>query len=91
MAVFMISYDLNKHGKDYPALFKAIKDCSSKEPWHGLDSTWLIKSSMSADAISKHIREATDSDDNHLVIEVINNKQGWLDKADWEHINSLFW
>lgn len=90
MAVFMISYDLNKHGKDYPALFEAIKECSSKEPWHGLDSTWLIKSSMSAVAISEHIRKATDSDDSHLVIEVINNKQGLLKESDWEQIRSLF-
>lgn len=90
MAVYLISYDLNKQGQNYSALYEAIKFCASSEPWHGLDSTWIIKSSMSASSISNKIREATDTNDRHLVVKITNDKQGWLKKDEWSQINSFF-
>ncbi len=58
MATLMIGYDLNKT-KDYPALFQAIKGLGGAW-WHHLDSTWLVKSSITAtearNVLKQHIK-----------------------------------
>lgn len=86
--VYFITYDLNKAGKDYEGVYQAIKD--SSEFWcHYWDSSWLIKSNLqTADAIFEKIKPHLDKDDRCLVVEVKNNKQGWLEKKQWDFIDS---
>lgn len=86
--VYLVTYDLNKAGKDYAGVYQAIKDASLS--WcHFWDSSWLITSALeTADEVFSKIEPHLDSDDRCLVIEVKNNKQGWLDKAEWEFINT---
>jgi len=49
----------------------------------------LIKSNYSsADDIQAKIKPYLDSNDRLLVIEVVNNKQGWLNKKQWDFINN---
>jgi len=86
--VYMISYDLNKSGKNYDGVFEAIKKASIK--WcHYLDSTWLIKANYSsANDVFNLIKPNLDSDDRCIVIQVENNKQGWLTKEQWDFINN---
>lgn len=86
--VYFITYDLNKAGKDYEGVYQAIKDASVSwcRYW---DSSWLIKSNLqTADAIFEKIKPHLDKDDCCLVVEVKNNKQGWLEKDQWDFINS---
>jgi len=91
MAVYLIGYDLNKSGKDYAGVFKAIKDSSTGEWWHHLDSTWIIKSSLTVNEVSDNIKAETDNDDRFIVIEIKNNKQGWLEQNAWDYLNqSIF-
>lgn len=88
MAVYMITYDLNKQGKDYEDVYKAIKDASDGTWCHYWDSTWIIRSNLSVQQVSDKITPYLDSDDSMIAIEVINNKQGWLTKKQWDYINN---
>jgi hypothetical protein len=84
----MISYDLNKSGKDYEGVFQAIKDASAGVWCHYLDSTWLIKSNYtSANDVFNKIKPHIDADDRCLVIEVTKNYQGWFSEKQWKYIN----
>lgn len=86
--VYLITYDLNKTDKDYGGVFKAIKDASTGVWCHYWDSSWLIKSSLSVNDVFEKIKPHLDSNDRCLVIEVKNNKQGWLTKEQWDYINN---
>lgn len=86
--VYFITYDLNKSGKDYDGLYQAIKD-SSVYWCHYWDSSWLIKSNLeTADDVFKKLNPHLDNDDRCLVVEVKNNKQGWLTQEQWDTINT---
>lgn len=86
--VYLITYDLNTTGKDYAGVYQAIKD--SAVSWcHYWDSSWLIKSNLkSASDVFQKIEPHLDRNDRCLVIEVTNNKQGWLSKKQWDSINT---
>lgn len=86
--VYLITYDLNKSDKDYEGVYQAIKDASTY--WcHYWDSSWLIKSNLeTADAVFDKIKPHLDNNDCCFVVEVKNNKQGWLTKEQWESINT---
>ena len=87
--VFMITYDLNNSEKDYDDVFEAIKKASDGTWCHYWGSTWLIKSGhTSASDVSDLITPYLDSKDRLFVIEVKNNKQGWLTKKQCDYINN---
>lgn len=87
--VCLIGYDLNKPAKEYNDVYAAIKASSVDGTtwWHFLDSTWIIKSDLTVDDIYSNIKPNIDNNDNLLVIEVKNNKQGWLPKNAWDYLN----
>lgn len=87
--VYMITYDLNKQGQDYENVIKAIKDASNGVWCTFWKSSYLIKSNLtSADDVFKMIRPYLDPNDKLLVIEVKNNRQGWLEQEEWDYINN---
>lgn len=90
--VYMITYDLNREGQDYENVIKAIKDASTGVWCSFWKSSYLIKSNLkTANAVFDKIKPYLDGNDSVLVIEVANNKQGWLSKKQWEYIdNSIF-
>lgn len=90
--VYMITYDLNKEGQKYEDVIQAIKDASTGVWCSYWKSSYLIKSNYtSADDVCKVIEPYLDSNDRLIVIEVKNNKQGWLTKDEWKYINeSIF-
>lgn len=69
MTTYLITYDLNRPGKDYPRLYETIKSLSSAW-WHHLDSTWFIVSSLPASVIRDALKTVVDSTDVVLVIKV---------------------
>jgi len=86
--VYLISCDLNKIGKDYSDVYEAIMTASTGAWCHFFDSTWLIKSKYkSAHSVFSCIQPHLDSGDRCIVVELENNKQGWLDKEQWDYIN----
>ncbi|MDI3535476.1 MAG: hypothetical protein PWQ82_1841 [Thermosediminibacterales bacterium] len=87
MAAYLITYDLNTPGKDYSELYEAIKKSCSYY-CHYLDSVWIVKSSLSPEEIFDNIHPKMDKNDYLLIIEVKNNKQGWLPKEAWDCLNN---
>ncbi|THC39082.1 hypothetical protein C2862_24645 [Massilia sp. Mn16-1_5] len=89
MAVYIISYDLNKQ-KNYPALYDAIKSAGTN--WcHPMDSTWLVVSSATSSVIRDHIARAMDKDDSLLVCKVAKGDSAWRglsqQVSDWLKAN----
>jgi hypothetical protein len=66
MAAFMISYDLNQLGQNYSNLFEAIKALGTW--WHCLDSTWIVKSNLTASGIRDILQRHIDSNDKLIVV-----------------------
>lgn len=65
VTTYIISYDLNAPGQNYTDLFEAIK--GSGTWWHHLDSTWIVKSNLSAKQIRDTLSPTLDSNDKVLV------------------------
>lgn len=85
MAAYMITYDLNSKGQNYDKVIKAIKDSSLS--WCTFwKSSYLIKSSLTANQVSDKITPHLDSNDRLIIVEVKNNYQGWLTEDDWKFI-----
>lgn len=91
MATYLITYDLNKTGQKYDDVIKAIKDASTGAWCTFWKSSYLIKSSLTANQISDKITPHLDNNDRMIVMEVTKNYQGWLAEDDWKYIReSIF-
>ncbi|HLR00022.1 MAG TPA: hypothetical protein VK102_06560 [Sphingobacterium sp.] len=85
MKVYSISYDLSTPGTDYDALYEAIKQYR----WaHYLESTWWVATNDSANQIFNNIQPHIDDNDRILVIELKDNKAGWLPQEAWDWLNN---
>lgn len=75
MAVYVISYDLNKPGQSYERLFEGIKRiCLS---WaHPLDSTWFVIYEGSAAQLRDALRQCTDTS-TALVVARLQGEAAW--------------
>lgn len=68
MPVYVISYDLNKPGQNYQALYQRIKGIGT---WcHPVDSTWYVVSNSSALQITNHLLPVIDKSDSLIVSDV---------------------
>ncbi|MFL9585119.1 hypothetical protein [Stenotrophomonas sp. AB1(2024)] len=85
MTTFCVSYDLNKSGQNYSALYEELK--KSPNWWHHLDSTWLIVTSETAEQLRDRIRKHLDDNDTLLIIKVVRPYSGWLSKEAWEWLD----
>jgi len=65
---YLIGYDLNKAGQNYPGLIEKIKELGAW--WHCLDSTWLVKSSYTVVQIRDFLKGLIDGNDELLVINI---------------------
>lgn len=83
--VYNVSYDLNKAGKDYKGLHEELK--KTPDWYHLLDSTWLLATTESPTQIWNRLNCHIDADDRLLIVQVVNNKSGWLSKGAWEWLN----
>lgn len=68
MKIYLIGYDLNRpRGEDdYKDLIEKIKE-SFPTWWHHLDSTWLVKTDMTAVQIRDKLKPYLDKGDELLV------------------------
>lgn len=92
MAVYLVTWDLNRQKPNYAAARQRLIDHLSqyvhiKDP--GLDSVWFIDTSLDANSLSNDIRTKLDNNDK-LVVTKMNRGQndGWLQTNVWEWINS---
>ncbi|WP_045319837.1 hypothetical protein [Limimaricola cinnabarinus] len=73
MATYMIGYDLNREGVGYSdanrRLTEKIKETFTYW-WHHLDSTWIVKSDLTAVNIRDTLKSVLDADDELLVVKL---------------------
>lgn len=85
--VYLITYDLKTPGKEYNTLYDEIK--SIGENYHPLESTWFVKSSLSATNLSTKLRSVIDENDSLFVVKISKqDRQGWLPKTAWEWLKT---
>lgn len=87
MPVYSITYDLRKEGQDYSGLIEKLESLTSHKYQQ---SSWIVKTSLTAKGLNDLLKPYIDINDWLLVIEVNNNKSGWLPKSSWTAINDLF-
>ncbi|MFZ5553160.1 MAG: hypothetical protein ACOZCO_08605 [Bacteroidota bacterium] len=87
MSVYLITYDLNKIGKNYEGLLKAIEDYPAW--WHYMKNCWLISTNQTYNEVFNKLKPHMDDGDNLLIIEVTKNYIGWLDQKAWDWMKDM--
>jgi len=81
--LLLISYDLNDTKKDYSSFYDELK---TKTWWHYLGSTWIIQTDENATQVYNRLCHHILTSDRLLVIELAQDRQGWLPKDAWDWI-----
>lgn len=79
MTTYLITYDLNRPGQNYNDLFEAIKAIGTW--WHCLDSTWVVKSNLTAVQIRDSLSNNMDQNDSLLVLG-LSGVGAWIGFSD---------
>lgn len=83
----LITYDLRKPGRNYSALYEALKSITPNW-WHYLDSVWIFATELSTEAIYQKIKPHIDSNDYILVVSIDEDHTGWLPQKAWDWLNN---
>jgi hypothetical protein len=78
MKKFLVSYDLDKPGQDYPRIWKELERLGAKR---ALYSQWVMKSDWTAAQLRDYFRDFIDSNDRLLVVSL---------EDDWASQNAMF-
>ncbi len=83
MNFYIVSYDLKNPGRDYTALYDAIK--SIGEWQHPLESVWIVATNTcNENSIYEKVKPELDPNDLLLIFKIEPKKrQGWLAKSFW--------
>ena len=73
---YIVGYDLNRPQQEYPELIAAIKKIGTTW-WHHLDSTWIVKSDLSAAEIRDLLTRHIDSNDE-LLVAALTGESAWI-------------
>lgn len=76
MRTILVAYDLNNPGQKYAELAESIKSLGAAW-WHGLDSTWMVRTESDPVAVRDHLAKNLDSGDKLLVIDVTGDAGAW--------------
>ncbi len=79
MTTYLITYDLNRPGQNYNELFEAIKAVGTW--WHCLDSTWIVKSNLTAVQVRDSLSPKIDNNDSLLVV-ALSGAGAWTGFSD---------
>lgn len=85
MKTYIVAYDLRTPGQDYSGLNRTLEAYGVNQK-KILNTTWLLRTHKSAQAIYNGLKAHLDSNDRIIVIEVVpGNVQGWLsqDACTW--------
>lgn len=83
----MLTYDLNSPGQKYEKLRNVIMEEISNSYCTFWKSSFLFRSSLTPNVMIEKLQPYLDKDDTLFVTEIVNNKQGWLSKNQWDFIN----
>ncbi|MDP4447477.1 hypothetical protein [Staphylococcus hyicus] len=84
---YMLTYDLNSPGQKYEELRNVIKKEISNGYCNYWESSFVFRSSLTPSEMLDKMQPYLDQGDKLFVTEIINNKQGWLTKEQWNFIN----
>ncbi len=82
--IYAITYDLNKTGQDYPALYQKIQ--SLGETFHALQNLWVLSTTYSGATVRDEIRKAVDANDHIFVAQLYKGSySAWMPVTahDW--------
>lgn len=80
VALYLVTYDLNRPGQDYPGLYDKISECGSA--WHGMQNVWFVDTPWNAQRIRDHVIPTLDRGDKLFVSRVQEAAwQGFTDEA----------
>ncbi|HGY4398009.1 hypothetical protein AB2J17_05785 [Citrobacter freundii] len=85
MAIYHVSYDLNKSGQNYQGMYDELMET---DYCHYAESSWLIDTSETAEQVWSRLSSSVDENDTVLIIRVTTPYQGWLSKECWDWLNS---
>jgi predicted RNA-binding protein with PIN domain len=92
MAVYLVTWDLNKQKANYNQARQSLIDHLARYEHikdQGLDSVWFISTTASADSVSADVRTRMDDNDRLIVTKLVSGQhQGWLSKNVWDWINA---
>jgi CRISPR/Cas system-associated endoribonuclease Cas2 len=78
--IVLITYDLNKPGKDYSDLYNAIKAISND--WlHQLTSVWLVQTELQPQQIYERLESCIDKNDELFIVRITSNWFGYLSQT----------
>ncbi|MFZ3023121.1 MULTISPECIES: hypothetical protein [Pseudomonadaceae] len=92
MAVYIVTWNLNKERGNYDAARREFLQClehydNTKDS--GLESVRWVSTTRSVNDVEADLRTKLDANDRIFVSQVTNgNHQGWLDKQVWDWINA---
>ncbi len=76
MATHLVTYDLNAPGRDYTALYDAIKTATY---WaHPVESVWLIVTDLTPVEVRDNLTAIMDANDRLMVINVTSDAAAWI-------------
>ncbi|MGX7105594.1 hypothetical protein [Globicatella sanguinis] len=84
---YIITYDLNSPGQKYSDVIKTIKNDISSAYCKYWESAFLFTSYLTPGEMIDKLKPYLDNGDKVIILEVVNNKQGWLTKEQWNWIN----
>lgn len=85
---YMLTYDLNSPGQKYDEVIKTIEEeISNGRCCSFWKSSYLFRSNLTPQQMIDKLKPYIDKGDRFFITEIINNKQGWLTKAQWKYIN----
>jgi len=86
--MILITYDLNRPGKDYTKLYEEIKNLGTW--WHYLDSVWVVDTTLSPQQVWARLTPAIDQNDSVFVVRIKNDQRysGWLKQEAWDWLNA---
>lgn len=86
--VYLVTYDLNKPGKDYSTLYTALRQYDYIRD-NGLDSVWFVSTNWTANQIYEHLRVHLDRTDRIIITQMRGGEhQGWMHQNIWAWINA---
>jgi hypothetical protein len=74
MRLHVVSYDLNRPGQNYPALFARLAQLGAQRI---LYSQWMLKSALTASQLCDDLVRHIDPNDMILVIDASNSPMAW--------------
>ena len=85
---FMLTYDLNSPCHRYTEIKEIIESELSSGEWcHFWDSTYLLRSNLSASEMMDKLKAKADSGDKFFITEIVKNEySGWLTEDQWKYI-----